>query len=563
MSSIPFAPGTVSHARLQRLAADLEDVEQEQRGLEARKVELLAEVGRLAEQERGLLPSDSRSAEMTHRAAAAEVSFVLGIADRSAERLIERARRLHERYPRVQASLAAGRIALAHAVGIVEAGDILGTTGAQTRAGADAGTASDSEAGEADIRAAYEAEALAVAEVETPNRTRRLSKTIAERHASRTLEQRFERAHAERRVWVTELGDGMAELHAVADAVSVHAAYDRLSRQAHEIQRTDRRAEQAAVESGAPGVPQPRSLDQARADLALDVLLNGSPSNENGAIGLGRIDARVQVIVPAAVLLSTDSRETSGHEGSRHGSSGHRNPGYGAGAAVLAGFGPIDAATARRLAAITTGWDRAMFDTETGELLKVDRYRPSAEIIRFLEVRDQHCRFWGCTVPPFRADRDHTRDAALGGETSTRNLSVLCRRHHMMKHHTGLGMTQLKRGDIEWRSTLGRRVRDRPASRVMFEPTRAAPQAEPTAQGNAAATRGEPDAGLGSGAEPDVGPRTGTELDSCAGLDPGVGLGPRTKLDPGAEIGPGAEVGPGAEIGPGDPEVPEARPRAA
>lgn len=549
MSSIPFAPGTVSHARLQRLAADLEEVEQEQRGLEARKVELLAEVGRLAEQERGLLPSDSRSAEMTHRAAAAEVSFVLGIADRSAERLIERARRLHERYPRVQTSLAAGRIALAHAVGVVEAGEILETTGAQTWAKADAGTGSDSVAGEADIRATYETEALAVAEAETPNRTRRLAKAIAERHASRTLEQRFERAHAERRVWVTELGDGMAELHAVADAVSVHAAYDRLSRQAHEIRRTDRRAEQAAVESGAPGVPQPRSLDQARADLALDVLLNGSPSNENGAIGLGRIDARVQVIVPAAVLLSADSRETSGNRnsghgssGSRrsgHGSSGHGSSGHGVGAAVLAGFGPIDAATARRLAAITTGWDRAMFDSETGELLKVDRYRPSAEIIRFLEVRDQHCRFWGCTIPPFRADRDHTRDAALGGETSTRNLSVLCRRHHMMKHHTGLGMTRLKRGDIEWRSTLGRTVRDRPASRVMFEPTRAASQAESTAQGNAAATRGDPGTGLGSRAEPDAGPRSGTEPDFCAEPDPGAG------------------------IGPGDPEGREARPRAA
>ncbi|QZY52054.1 DUF222 domain-containing protein [Leucobacter tenebrionis] len=474
MSPIPFSPGGASHAKLLRLASDLEEVERGLRGLDARKTELLAEVARLTEEERDQLSADSRSAEMAHRAAAAEVAFVLGIADRSAEHLMERAYRLHEQYPRVHASLAAGRIALAHAVGVVDAGVVIdaggncgaggdsdageaGDAGEASDAGGDSGPGESRRAGgDAELdetRAAYEIEALTVAEAETPNRVRRLAKVIAEKHAARTLEQRFERAHSERRVWVTELGDGMAELHAVADAVSVYAVHDRLSRQAHEVRRSEVRVQRAATEAEELGAPRPRSLDQIRADLAVDLLLNGAPSNSSGVVGLERLDARVQVTVPASVLLASDYREGTGR---------------GAGAAVLAGFGPIDAATARRVAAVAAGWDRSLFDPGTGELLKVDRYRPSAEIVRFLEARDQYCRFPGCTVPPFRADRDHTLDAALGGDTSTGNLALLCRRHHTMKHHAGVKVQQLRGGDLLWRSPSGRARRDRPPSRVMF-----------------------------------------------------------------------------------------------
>lgn len=462
MSPIPFSPGGASHAKLLRLASGLEEVERGLRGLDARKTELLAEVARLTEEERDQLSADSRSAEMAHRAAAAEVAFVLGIADRSAEHLMERAYRLHEQYPRVHASLAAGRIALAHAVGVVDAGAVI-DAGGSCGAAEDCDAGGDRDPGESrraggdadldETRAAYEIEALTVAEAETPNRVRRLAKVIAEKHAARTLEQRFERAHSERRVWVTELGDGMAELHAVADAVSIYGVHDRLSRQAHEVRRSEVRVQPAATEAEDQWAPRPRSLDQIRADLTVDLLLNGAPSNSNGVVGLERLDARVQVTVPASVLLASDHCEGTGR---------------GAGAAVLAGFGPIDAATARRVAAVAAGWDRSLLDPGTGELLKVGRYRPSAEIVRFLEARDQHCRFPGCTVPPFRADRDHTLDAALGGDTSTGNLALLCRRHHTMKHHAGVKVQQLHGGDLLWRSPSGRARRDRPPSRVMF-----------------------------------------------------------------------------------------------
>ena len=38
-----------------------------------------------------------------------------------------------------------------------------------------------------------------------------------------------------------------------------------------------------------------------------------------------------------------------------------------------------------------------MFHPHTGATLAVDRYRPSAELRRFLRVRDERCRFPGCT----------------------------------------------------------------------------------------------------------------------------------------------------------------------
>ncbi len=502
MNTFPFPPGAPQTGSLAAAVSALSGVDLQIRALEARKASLLAEVDRLAEVERGRFPSDSRSAEMVYRAAAAEVGVALGIADRTAERLIDQAGRLCRDYPEVRSSLAAGRIQAGQATAIVDAGAVIDRP---------------------ESRGAYTSEVLAIAETETPNRTRRFAKILAEKHAGRTFEQRHERAHQERRVWISDLADGMAEFHLVTDAVSAHAAYDRLSRLARELQKTDVAAQKEALAcAGARGtdarveredgdsaaIPQPRSVDQLRADLAADTLLNGAPSNERGEIGFSRIDARVQVVVPVLGLLAGDSRggeaaqSSLGREGSRgrerlrereglRGAEGspepqdpqdlshpprspHRphspHPGPPRPPAMLAGYGPIDAATTRLLMSLATGWDRVGCHPETGEVLRVDRYRPSEEIRRFLRARDQHCRYPGCTVVPFRADNDHTIDAALGGATSTENLSVLCRRHHMMKHHAGVSMTQSSGGDIEWTTPLGRRVADRPPSRVVFRP---------------------------------------------------------------------------------------------
>jgi hypothetical protein len=70
-------------------------------------------------------------------------------------------------------------------------------------------------------------------------------------------------------------------------------------------------------------------------------------------------------------------------------------------AAELEGYGPIDAATARRLASLAPTWERILTDLATGAALGVGRtgYRPPAALRRYLAHRDRGCIFPGCPAP--------------------------------------------------------------------------------------------------------------------------------------------------------------------
>jgi len=190
-----------------------------------------------------------------------------------------------------------------------------------------------------------------------------------------------------------------------------------------------------------------RTMDQLRADILADLLLAGSPTAHGTETGVAAITAQVQVTVP--VLTAAGRADEP---------------------ALLAGYGPIDAETARRLAGGATGWDRVMFHPHTGAPLAVDRYRPSAELDRFLRARDERCRFPGCRQPVWRCDVDPTIDAAQGGSTSECNLAHLCKRHHILKHGSEWTVRQLGGGVLEWRSPTGRRYLDKPPATVRFVP---------------------------------------------------------------------------------------------
>ena len=190
-------------------------------------------------------------------------------------------------------------------------------------------------------------------------------------------------------------------------------------------------------------------MDELRADILADLVLTGTPSAHGEGDALSAIRAHVQITVP--VLTAAGQSDEP---------------------ALLAGYGPIDTETAQRLAAGAPGWDRVMFHPHSGATLAVDRYRPSAELRRFLRVRDERCRFPGCTQRPWRCDLDHTLDHALGGETRECNLAHFCRRHHTVKHATGWKVRQLDHGTLEWTSLTGRRYIDRPPSLVQFVPSR-------------------------------------------------------------------------------------------
>jgi hypothetical protein len=66
---------------------------------------------------------------------------------------------------------------------------------------------------------------------------------------------------------------------------------------------------------------------------------------------------------------------------------------------------------------------------------------------RALAARDLGCAVRGCTRPPAMCDAHHLRRRADGGETSLRNLVLLCRRHHVLWH---LGKIHLRHLHTPW-----------------------------------------------------------------------------------------------------------------
>jgi hypothetical protein len=60
----------------------------------------------------------------------------------------------------------------------------------------------------------------------------------------------------------------------------------------------------------------------------------------------------------------------------------------------------------------------------------------NAGLRRMLVARDGGCAFPGCTRPPKHCEAHHVRYWSDGGETNLNNLTLLCRRHHDLAHHS-------------------------------------------------------------------------------------------------------------------------------
>jgi hypothetical protein len=80
-------------------------------------------------------------------------------------------------------------------------------------------------------------------------------------------------------------------------------------------------------------------------------------------------------------------------------------------------------------------------DGPDGEPLNVGRKTRSIPpaMMRALRIRDQGCRFPGCTCTRF-VDGHHVRHWADGGETKLANLVLLCRFHHRLVHEGGFSV---------------------------------------------------------------------------------------------------------------------------
>jgi hypothetical protein len=339
--------------------------------------------------------------DLAARAVAAEFAVALQSSDRSLQRRMADADAKVALFPAVWRAQGAG---------VVTAG--------QARAIVDAGTHLDDESD----RGGYAEEMIDLVQAPgmSPSRVGRAARRAAERRRPRSLQDRHRGARRARRIWVKDRADGMAEFGLLGPAALIHGASDRLTAMGLGI-LTNAPARREAGDD--------RCLDEIRADLALDLLLTGRPAGHDPDGLLAGVTGAVSVTIPVTALL------------------GVARP-----CAELDGSTPIDGATARRLAADAPGWDRVLTHPITGAVLAVDRYRPSAELRRWLRARDQRCRFPGCGYLARDCDVDHTTDAAAGGPTAAHNLGVLCRRHHVLKHQTPWTVEQLDGGTFSWTS---------------------------------------------------------------------------------------------------------------
>lgn len=306
----------------------------------------------------------------------------------------------------------------------------------------------------------------------TPSELRTCLRRLRERLHPESLTARKEAAQRERGVWFSAEPDGMCTLTAFLTAEVGMAIFNGLDRDARQA------SARAAEFRGLPGPyharelgsrTDSRTLSELRADAlayrllggsdelfgGLDELSDGSHELPNGSdqpkSGAFRAEVVVTIpvgsvlganFIPGDVAVSGDGAESAELE-----------------SAELEGYGPIDAATARRLAALAPTWQRLFTDCATGQALGVGRtaYRPPKALRRYLHCRDGTCRFPGCTRRAVVCEPDHTIEWQDGGTTDAGNLAMLCRKHHALKSIGAWSYQQSSpTGDLEWRSPLGR-----------------------------------------------------------------------------------------------------------
>ncbi|MDQ1575380.1 MAG: hypothetical protein QOH55_530, partial [Microbacteriaceae bacterium] len=254
---------------------------------------------------------------------------------------------------------------------------------------------------------------------------------LRERSNPETIRERHVRAVCDREVVLEPGRDGMAWLSAYLPAVDALGAFNRISELAATLQQPS----------------EERTLTQLRADVFRDLLIDGQPGDEAHGI-----TAKVFVTVPVLTLLGRD--DLLGHD-DLPATLGHDEL-----PATLDGYGPIDADTARTLAAHAPSFIRLLTHPETGAVLSVgrDSYRVPQDLKNWLQVRDVTCRFPGCSRHAARCEIDHTQDWAHDGQTRHDNLAHLCKSHHILKHKSDWQVTQARdgTGNLTWTSPAGR-----------------------------------------------------------------------------------------------------------
>ncbi|RJQ82269.1 HNH endonuclease [Pseudonocardiaceae bacterium YIM PH 21723] len=254
----------------------------------------------------------------------------------------------------------------------------------------------------------------------TPPRLRGLAEQIIIELDPEGAQERHERRKQHRNLTIRKLYDGMGELRLYSSIDEIQAAYAQIDGQ---VRATRSREDD-------------RTQDQARADLALAVLVAGG----EGKPEFSPVKAEIFVTVPHDLVFGDSDVGAEMH-----------------------GVGAIPANLARRLTAEAPTWRRLVTDpvSGVGMDLSTDRYRPTDTERDFIRARYQTCAFPGCCAPAVTCDIDHCTQRQEGGLTCSHNLAPLCRRHHRYKDEKRWSYKLQPNGDRDWTSPQGRQRRVR------------------------------------------------------------------------------------------------------
>jgi hypothetical protein len=328
---------------------------------------------------------------LAHEAASTEIRVALRLTRRGADSQLEVAVGLRRRLPRVWQALCAGSIDVPRARVVLSA---------------------TSHLDEATARAVVDQVIDEAYRFTTGQLRERVARMCIDADPD-TATQRYEEAIEQRRVIMEASSDGTAHL------LGLDLPPDRV---AEVTRRIDRLAKTLNTTSD------PRTMDQLRADVFLD-LLAGEHRNTKGGV----VDIHVDLATLARLSES---------------------PGD------LAGYGPVVADIARQVthAQVDGQWRFTITDPTTGLPVHdgTTRRRPTTSQRRSVEARDRVCVFPGCRMPARQCDLDHRTPWSHHQHTSTDGLAPGCRHdHNTNRHRIGWTHQPLPGGDHLWTSPLG------------------------------------------------------------------------------------------------------------
>jgi hypothetical protein len=228
--------------------------------------------------------------------------------------------------------------------------------------------------------------------------------------------------------------DGLAQICLWTTKVQGISFYERINEMAEASQAAERKAaEETGHDTGSV-----RTINQARADVLVELVMNSKPAGSNqdvvSLLGCDRSPrVNVGVLIDLPTLLAMRD-----------------NP------AELPGYGPLDPDLARALAA-DNEWRRFLHDPITGQILDLGhtRYEPNRKLREFIHARDPKCTYPGCNQQARRSQLDHIQPWPEG-PTDRSNLHPLCVHHHNLKTHGNWQVTRdHDSGETTWTSPRG------------------------------------------------------------------------------------------------------------